>query len=258
MKLVPFTARSLVTDNVPPTLVFPEAATTSNLFVSTVKLPPTPNVPPTVVLPLDAVTSNLSVLTVKFPPTMVSPVAATTVNLSVFPTINWLLVVKYPAVYIFPLDDWIVTLSALLLFCIFISSVKVVSPATDNAPPNVEAPVPTVNVFASATLTLSFNVVAPVTVNVPSVLISPDVAAILALLVAPLTTCNPLLKTAFWAKVEVLLAVNTPWTVRFAADSNDPPFAPILVKDGNPVIEPCVLDVTVPAEPLTLPVTLPV
>ena len=266
VKLVPFTARSLVTDNVPPTLVFPEAATTSNLFVSTVKFPPTPKVPPTVaasdkvvtpvtpnvpaieVLPLAAVTTNLSVLIFVSPPIFVSPVVPKTLNLSVSPIINWESLHKYPVFLKFP---FVCVIETLLVPPDFTNKLLliIVSPSTVNEPPNVEAPV-TSNVLD--------NVVAPVADNVPSVLISPDVAAIIALLVAPLTTCNPLLKTAFWAKVEVLLAVNTPWTVRPAADSNVPPFAPILVKDGNPVIAPCVLDVTVAAEPLTLPVTLPV
>ena len=252
MKLVPFTARSLVTDNVPPTLVFPEAATTSNLFVSTVKLPPTPKVPPTVAASDKVVTP----VTPNVPPTVAaSDKVVTPVTPNVPPTVA--------------LSDIVVTPVTPNVPAIVAASDKVVTPVTPSAPPtvawleNVTAPVtpnvPAIEVLPVPAVTTNLSVfifVSPVTNNCPSVLISPVVAAIIALLVPLLNICNPLLKTAPWAKVEVLLAVNTPSTVRLDADVNEPPFVPILVKDGKVVIAPCEFSVTVAAVPLTLPVTL--
>ena len=54
----------------------------------------------------------------------------------------------------------------------------VVFPVTSRVPPNVEAPVPTVNVLVSATLTLSFNVVTPVTSNVPPNVEAPPIPTV--------------------------------------------------------------------------------
>ena len=74
---------------------------------------------------------------------------------------------KFPGVVALIVAGWLATpitkspaFKVKLLF-------NVVAPVTSNVPPNEEAPVPTVNVFVSAILTLSFNVVAPVTVNEP-------------------------------------------------------------------------------------------
>ena len=50
---------------------------------------------------------------------------------------------------------------------------NVTPPATVKEPPNVVAPVPTVNVFALLTLTVLLNVLAPVTANVPPKLVAP-------------------------------------------------------------------------------------
>ena len=82
-----------VTPNVPATVVLPDAATTINLLVLTLKSPVTSNVPAIDVLPDDAITLNLFVLILTSLNKLVMPVTESALSTPTLP-----LTVKVPAV----------------------------------------------------------------------------------------------------------------------------------------------------------------
>ena len=181
---------SPVTPNAPPRVVIPfptvnvlPAATLTLSF--NVVTPATVNELSNTVAPLTSsveltpiVVSVVSPVTPNAPPSVVAPVP--TVNVLLPVTLTLLFIVEIPVTVNVPSNTVAPLTSSVELTAIV---VIVVSPVTPNTPPRVVIPFPTVNVLPAATLTLSFNVVAPVTVKL-SATVTSDV-------VCPIVTGTP-------------------------------------------------------------------